>query len=77
MKPDGIEILKEAFLNAKKAEKSKNAKLRFYVVAAPKYRIEVSAENYKHAEAVLQGVGEKVVSNVVKAGGQGSFRREK
>jgi translation initiation factor 2 alpha subunit (eIF-2alpha) len=35
------------------------------------------AENYKHAEAVLQGVGEKVVSHVVKAGGQGSFRREK
>jgi len=77
MKPDGVEILKKAFLNAKKAEKSKDAKLRFYVVAAPKYRIEVLAENYKHAEAVLQGVGEKVVSHVVKAGGQGSFRREK
>jgi len=77
MKPNGIEILKKAFWNAKKAEKSKDAKLRFYVVAAPKYRIEVLAENYKHAEAVLQGVGEKVVSHVVKAGGQGSFRREK
>lgn len=77
MKPDGIEILKEAFLNAKKAEKSKDVKLRFYVVAAPKYRIEVLAENYKHAEAVLQGVGEKVVSHVVNAGGEGSFRREK
>ena len=76
MKPNGIEILKEAFLNAKKA-KSEDAKLRFYVVAAPKYRIEVLAENYKHAEAILQGVGEKVVSHVVKAGGQGSFRREK
>ncbi len=76
MKPNGVKILKEAFLNAKKA-KSKNAKLRFYVVAAPKYRIEVLAENYKHAEAILQGVGEKVVSHVVKAGGQGSFRREK
>jgi translation initiation factor 2 subunit 1 len=76
MKPDGIEILKKAFLNAKKA-KSKDAKLRFYVVAAPKYRIEVLAENYKHAETVLQEVGEKVVSHVVKAGGRGSFRREK
>jgi translation initiation factor 2 subunit 1 len=76
MKPNGVKILKEAFLNAKKT-KSKNAKLRFYVVAAPKYRIEVLAENYKHAEAILQGVGEKVVSHVVKAGGQGSFRREK
>ena len=77
VKPNGVKILKEAFLNAKKAEKSKDAKLRFYVVAAPKYRIEVSAENYKHAEAILQGVAEKVVSNIVEAGGQGSFRREK
>lgn len=76
-KPDGVEILKKAFLNAEKAEKSKGVKLRFYVVAAPRYRIEVLAENYKHAETVLQEVGEKVVSHVVKSGGQGSFRREK
>ena len=77
MKPKGVKIIKEAFLNAKKAEKSREAKLRFYVVAAPKYRIEVMAENYKNAEAVLQKVAENVVSNVVKAGGQGVFRREK
>jgi len=77
MKPNGVKIVKEAFLNAKKAEKSRNAKLRFYVVAAPKYRIEVLAENYKHGEAVLQRVAENVVSNVMKAGGKGVFRREK
>lgn len=77
MKPEGVEAIKEAFLKAKKAEKFKDAKLRFYVVATPKYRIEVMAENYKRAETVLERVAEKVVSNVVKAGGQGSFRREK
>ncbi|MGQ9530864.1 MAG: translation initiation factor IF-2 subunit alpha [Candidatus Bathycorpusculaceae bacterium] len=77
MKPDGVNIIKEAFLNAKKAEKSRDAKVRFYVVAAPKYCIEVMAENYKRAEAVLQKVAESVVTNVVKAGGQGVFRREK
>lgn len=77
MKPNGVKIIKEAFLNAKKAEKSRDAKLRFYVVAAPNYRIEVLAENYKRAEAVLQRVAENVVSSVVKAGGQGAFRREK
>jgi len=77
MKPNGVKIIKEAFLNAKKAEKTREAKLRFYVVAAPKYRIEVMAENYKYAEAVLQRVAENVVSNVAKAGGQGAFRREK
>lgn len=77
MKPNGVKILKEAFSKAKKAEKSKNATLRFYVVAAPKYSIEVLAEDYKKAEAVLQRVAGNVVSSVVKAGGQGFFRREK
>ncbi|MDI6690625.1 MAG: translation initiation factor IF-2 subunit alpha, partial [Candidatus Bathyarchaeota archaeon] len=77
IKPNGVNIIKEAFLNAKKAEKSRDAKVRFYVVAAPKYCIEVMAENYKRAEAVLQKIAENVVANVVKAGGHGVFRREK
>lgn len=77
MKPDGVKVIKEAFLSAKKAEKSKEAGLRFYVVAAPRYCIEVLAESYKDAETVLQRVAENVVSNVVRAGGQGVFKREK
>jgi len=76
-KPKGVKIIKDAFLNAKKAEKPREAKLRFYVVATPKYCVEVMAENYKNAEVVLQRVAENIVSNVVKAGGQGVFRREK
>lgn len=77
MKPNGVKIIKDAFLNAKKTEKAKDADVRFYVVAAPKYSVEVLAENYKRAEEVLQKVAQNVVSNVVKAGGQGTFRREK
>jgi translation initiation factor 2 subunit 1 len=77
MKPNGVKVIKEAFLNAKKAEKTRGVELRFYVVAAPKYCIEVVAENYKHAEAVLQRVAQNVISNVEQAGGQGVFRREK
>jgi translation initiation factor 2 subunit 1 len=77
MKPNGVKIIKDSFLSAKKAEKSKDADIKFYVIAAPKYSVEVSAENYKRAEEVLQNVAESVVSNVVKAGGQGTFRREK
>jgi translation initiation factor 2 subunit 1 len=77
MKPNGVKIIQDSFLNAKKAEKTKDADVRFYVVAAPKYSVEVLAENYKRAEEVLQKVAQSVVSNVVKAGGQGTFRREK
>lgn len=77
MKPNGVKIIREAFSNAKKAEKLGSTKLRFYVIAAPKYSIEVLAEDYKHAEDVFQRVAQDVVSNVTKAGGQGSFKREK
>lgn len=77
MKPNGVKCIQEAFSNAKKAEKSKDASVKFYVIAAPKYSIEVSAENYKRAEDVLQKVGQNVVTFITKAGGQGSFRREK
>jgi len=77
MKPNGVRMIQDAFLNAAEAEKVKNAEVRFYVVAAPKYSVEVAAENYKRAEEVLQKVSQRVVDNVVAAGGQGSFRREK
>lgn len=77
MKPNGVKIIKNSFLNAKKTEKTKDTQVRFYVIAAPKYSVEVSAENYKRAEEVLQKVSQSVVSHVVKAGGQGTFRREK
>lgn len=76
MKPNGVKVIKDAFLNAEKVGKFPN-EVRFYVVAAPRYCIEVLAENYKNAEAVLERVAGKVVSKIVKAGGQGVFRRTK
>jgi translation initiation factor 2 subunit 1 len=77
MKPNGVKIIREAFLGAKKTEKTGSTKLRFYVVAAPRYSIEVLAEDYKHAEDTLQKIAQGIVSHVIKAGGQGSFKREK
>jgi translation initiation factor 2 subunit 1 len=75
MKPEGVRIIKEAFSDAKKADKTRDAKIRAYVVAAPKYCIEVMAENYKRAEDILQKFAQDIISNVSKAGGQGTFRR--
>jgi len=76
MKPNGVKIIKDAF-NKAKSETLKDATVKFYVIAAPKYSVEASAENYKRAEDVLQKVAQNVVSNITKAGGQGTFRREK
>ncbi|MCW4006601.1 MAG: translation initiation factor IF-2 subunit alpha [Candidatus Bathyarchaeota archaeon] len=78
MKPNGIKCIKDAFAQAKKQqEKARDAKVHFYVLAAPKYGVDVSAENWKRAEEVLQKVSQTVVTHLTKAGGQGSFRREK
>jgi translation initiation factor 2 subunit 1 len=74
--PNGVKVIQDSFLKAKKTEKPKDADVRFFVIAAPKYSLEVSAENYKRAEDVLQKVSQGVVSNIVNAGGQGTFRRE-
>jgi len=76
VKPNGVRVIKEAFHKAK-TEKIKDAKLTFYVIAAPKYSLEVQAENYKRAEDVMQKTADNIVNYIVKAGGQGSFRREK
>jgi translation initiation factor 2 subunit 1 len=77
MKPNGVKVIQNSFLKAKKTEKPKDVDVRFYVIAAPKYSMEVSAENYKRAEEILQKVTQSVVSNIVQAGGQGTFRRDK
>jgi len=76
MKPNGVKIIKDAFVKAK-SEKTKDASIKFYTIAPPKYSIEAAAENYKRAEDVLQKAAQSVVSNITKAGGQGTFRREK
>ena len=77
MKPNGVRCIQEAFSGAKKAQEAKDAKIEFAVIAAPKYSVEVSADNWKRAEEVLDKVSEEVVANITKAGGHGSFKREK
>lgn len=59
------------------AEKPEDSEVRFYVMAAPRYSVEVAAANWKRAEEVLLKATDAVVKNVTKAGGSGSFKREK
>jgi len=77
MKPNGVECIQDAFSDAKKSQKAKDAKIEFSVIAAPRYSVEVAADNWKRAEELLEKVSQSVVTNVTKAGGHGSFKREK
>ena len=76
-KPNGVNIIKNALLSAKKILKDSNAQVRLYVVAPPRYSIEVLAEDYKKAEQILEKAKETVLDNITKLGGYGSFKREK
>jgi translation initiation factor 2 subunit 1 len=77
MMPNGVKCIRDAFIGAWKLHRAKDAKIEFYVIAAPRYSIEVSADNWKRAEDLFEKVCESVVTNITKAGGYGSFEREK
>jgi translation initiation factor 2 subunit 1 len=77
MTPNGVKCIQKAFIGAGKSHRAKDVKIEFYVIAAPKYGVEVSADNWKRAEELFEKVCESVVNNITKAGGQGSFMREK
>jgi translation initiation factor 2 subunit 1 len=73
-KGDGIEIIKNIL---KGTEGSKNsAKIEITYIGAPKYRITVTAENFKIAEKVLNNTIEKIKNNLEKNGGTFKFHRE-
>jgi len=76
-KPNGVKCIQDAFLGAKKSHKTKDAKIEFTIIAAPRYNVEVAADNWKRAEELIEKVSESVVENITKAGGHGAFKREK
>lgn len=71
--PDGIVHIKEALM---KAEKSEEADIALQYVGAPKYRIIVSAPDYKIAEEELKNAYEKVIDYIESHGGEGKFHRK-
>ncbi|HKZ93390.1 MAG TPA: translation initiation factor IF-2 subunit alpha [Candidatus Bathyarchaeia archaeon] len=77
MKPNGIVHIKEALESAQKAEKPRDARVRVYAIAAPKYAIEVWAVDYKEAEKALSTAAETAVETLTKAGGSGAFQKGK
>jgi translation initiation factor 2 subunit 1 len=72
-KPNGVNLIRHFLIDAQKTE----SKIRVYVVAPPRYRIVVSAVDYKEAEEILDKATRIVIKNIEKVGGQGTFKREK
>ena len=72
---NGVTVLRNAFKKAKKVRRPENADIKIYVTGAPKYRVEVSAKNYKEAERLLEKVVNTAFETVKAAGGDGKFTR--
>jgi translation initiation factor 2 subunit 1 len=74
--PNGIEIIKKSLIAGKKIKsKAKDTKIDISYVGAPRYRIHITAPDYKIAENLLKKSSEQIIKSVQKAGGTAKFHR--
>jgi translation initiation factor 2 subunit 1 len=72
---DGIEVIRKALKQAKRV-KDKDVTVDITYIGAPRYRIHVTAPDYKHAESVLKKTAQSAVKYIEQHGGKGTFHRE-
>lgn len=70
-KPDGVEIIRNSLINAKKIRKPRSAQIRIYTIGAPKYCFEVIAKNYLQAEKLLTNAIKEALTSIKSLGGEG------
>lgn len=73
-KPDGIEVIKNVLIGCK-TMKRRRAKVDIYTLGSPKYRIEITAKNYKDAEKALEEITSCVLREIEAQDGEGRFKR--
>ncbi len=76
-KPNGIDAIKKMLISAEKAAGNGDISVEIYTVGAPRYKVEVTAKDYKQAEAALKKVVDTALAIIKSERGQGSFTREK
>ncbi len=72
-KPDGIDYVKKALAAGVKSDE---AEISIHYVGAPRYRISVTAEDYKAAEQQLKDSIDSITAAIVKSGGAAHFSRK-
>jgi len=72
--PNGIELIKKALTAGLKAADGANATITS--VGSPKYRVVVTASEYKDAEDVMKKVTAKVMNDFTASGGVVTLKRE-
>ena len=69
---DGVEIIKKILLDTIKKEST----MDITYLGAPKYRISITAEDFKSAEKSLKPILEEIQTNIEKKKGLFKFTRE-
>lgn len=72
---DGVNIIKDALVNAREKFKDKVEDVDIRNEGSPKYSIHIIAEDYKLAESVLREIADMAISYVQNNEGKGSFKR--
>jgi translation initiation factor 2 subunit 1 len=65
---NGIELIKEALVSAKKLRRPKGIDIRIFYIGAPVYRCEIIASDYPSAEKFLEKVTKKIEATLEKNG---------
>lgn len=74
---NGVEDIRTAFVEAEKYMKKQDMKGNFIYISAPKYRIEVTATDYKTAEEQLEQVGKVLIDEMKRRKGIAELVRKK
>ena len=72
-KPNGVEIIKKALLDA---TENKDVNIEISYIGAPKYRLTVSAQDFKTAEKALKPILSSIQTDIEKKSGTFKFTRE-
>lgn len=73
-RPDGVNVIRRALRSAQ--PKIEDVDIDLIYVGAPKYRIKVTAPDYKAAEKAIEKAASAAVGVVERAGGSGKFIRK-
>lgn len=72
-KPDGMDIIKRSLTSVME---NKKVNVSITYIGAPKYRLAITAQNFKDAEKELKPILASIEQTIVKSGGTFKFTRE-
>ncbi|NHI91603.1 MAG: translation initiation factor IF-2 subunit alpha [Candidatus Lokiarchaeota archaeon] len=71
---DGIDIIKQALLEAKVAtENIRDVEAEVFLIGAPKYRLDIIAKDYQKANDIINNAAEVAKKVLIETGGDASF----